>query len=279
MKNNGITKAVILAAGLGKRMQQGEASGIDARTAEIAGKGLKALIPLGNRPFLDYGIDNLIKAGFSEICLVIGKHCEEIREYYEGKRDALAKRGVRVDFAYQEKPLGTANAVYSAREFAGKDDFCLINCDNIYDVNDLSRLREARKGSCYTMGYDRFSLAKGSNIPSERIERFAVMSYDSDMNLRRIVEKPSAEMLAKNNSFLVSMNCFRFTSEVFDACSKIKPHPDRKEYELPSAVQYIIDNGLRDFKVIKSDKSVLDLTGRSDIEPVRKLLEGRKIEW
>ncbi|MEK6910206.1 MAG: nucleotidyltransferase family protein [Nanoarchaeota archaeon] len=279
MKNSGITKAVILAAGLGKRMQQGEAVGIDAKTAQLAGKGLKALIPLGDRPFLDYGIDNLIEAGFREICLVVGTHCEEIREYYESKKKTLAEKGVTVAFAYQAEPKGTANAVYSARSFAGNDEFCLVNCDNVYDVEDLRNLRNAESGRCYTVGYDKNSLARNGNIPRERIERFAVMDVDERMNLKKIVEKPSADMLATNPNLLVSMNCFRFTSRIFEACSKIKPHPERKEYELPSAVQYIIDKDLNEFLVIPSKKSVLDLTGKSDIAPVRKLLAGRKIEW
>lgn len=279
MNNDGITKVVILAAGLGKRMQQGEVIGIDSKTALLAGKGLKALIPLGDRPFLDYGIDNLIKSGFRKICLVVGTHCEEIREYYEGKKNSLARKGVTIDFAYQAEPRGTANAVYSAKSFAGSDEFCLVNCDNVYDVEDLRNLREAESERCYTIGYDKDSLARNGNIPRERIEKFAVMDVDESMNLQRIVEKPSAEMIANNPNLLVSMNCFRFTSRIFEACSKIKPHPERKEYELPSAVQYIIDKGLNEFKVINSKKSVLDLTGKSDIASVRKILAGRKIEW
>jgi len=279
MKYEGITKVVILAAGLGNRMRAGDNAGLDSRTVSVAEKGLKALIPLGDRPFLDYGIDNLIEAGFREICLVIGKNSDEIKRYYEEKQASLSRKSVKINFAYQEKPLGTANAVYSARDFAGNDEFCLVNCDNVYDIEDLRNLRIAKKGACYTIGYDKNSLAKGSNIPLDRIERFAVMSFDDEMNLKKIIEKPSQQMIAENPELLVSMNCFRFTSRIFEACAKIRPHPERKEYELPSAVQYIIDNGLNEFKVIASDKSVLDLTGKSDIEPVRKLLQGRKIEW
>ena len=113
-----VEKAVILARGLGTRMQKPDQSAIlDKEQMAIAGAGVKAMIPIG-RPFLDYVLSALADAGFSRVCLVIGPEHQLMRDYYAVQ--APPKR-VRIDFAIQQKPLGTADAVLAANEFVGKD--------------------------------------------------------------------------------------------------------------------------------------------------------------
>ncbi len=268
-----IEKAVILAGGLGKRMQEPAPSALDAPTNELASKGLKSFIPIGGRPFLDYSIGTLMEAGYTKICLVLGMHSRPIETYYLGKQDSLKQRGVALAFAYQREPLGTADALQAAAAFVGSDEFCMINGDNLYPVHDLKRLREAPSGSCYMIGYDKNALVANSNIPAERIARFAVVVC-TDGLLQNIIEKPEhAEQYQQ-----VSMNCFRFTPAIIAACARIQPHPVRGEYELPSAVSFLLEKGML-CKVLPSYESVLDLTGRGDIEAVRELLGGRKLTW
>src|SRR6476646_873376 len=101
-------KAVILARGLGKRMRQADdRATIDARQAAVADQGVKAMIPIG-RPFLDYVLSALADANCNDVCLVIGPEHDAVREYYE--RPGLLDR-VRLSFAIQERPVGTANAI------------------------------------------------------------------------------------------------------------------------------------------------------------------------
>jgi glucose-1-phosphate thymidylyltransferase len=274
-----IRKAVILARGLGTRMQR-ETEGVqlDEATQELANKGMKAMIPIGGRPFVDYVVENCIRAGYTEICFVVAPDNDAIRNYFAERAESL--KPVTVHFANQLEPRGTADAVYASRQFVGNESFVMVNCDNLYPVSDLYSLREAEDGACYLPGYDREQLIANSNIPPDRIARFAVVDVDENSNLKRIVEKPdNPEDYAVNGKVLVSMNIFRFTPDVFTACERITPHPVRGEYELPTAVQYIIDHQLSPFKVIPSNEGVLDMTGRGDIESVRRLLEGMKIEW
>src|SRR6476619_543325 len=101
-------KAVILARGLGKRMRQAdERATVDASQAAVADQGIKAMIPIG-RPFLDYVLSALADAGCDDICLVIGPEHHAVREYYEQPR--LLRR-MRLSFAIQDHPIGTANAM------------------------------------------------------------------------------------------------------------------------------------------------------------------------
>src|SRR5262245_57955777 len=113
-------KAVILARGLGTRMRRyDDAARVDPSQSAVADTGVKAMIPIG-RPFLDYILSSLADAGYRDVCLVIGPEHQVVREYYTAK---APPRRTRVSFAVQEKPLGTADAVLAAEEFAVGEDF------------------------------------------------------------------------------------------------------------------------------------------------------------
>lgn len=274
-----ITKAVILARGLGTRMQKDFSEELDEETKKIADSGIKALIPIKGRPFLDYSIDNLIKAGFKEICLVIAPDSNEIKNYYKSKEKELAKKGVKVVFVYQEKPIGTANALLAAKEFTSKDKFCMLSGDNLYSFNDLKLIREEREDYAI-MAYNNLDLMKKSNIPEERIKRFGIIVLDKEGNFDRIVEKPAnPSQYGNKGNILVSMSCYLFSYPIYEACEKIEAHPERKEFELPTAIAFLVDNKKAKFKAIKSNEGVLDLTGKSDIENVRKELAKNTISW
>ena len=81
-------------------------------------------------------------------------------------------------------------------------------------------------------------------------------------------EKPDKETLAAMPRPLwVSMNCWRFTPSIFEACRNIPPSP-RGELEVTAAVQYAIDTLGERFRALKVRAAVLDLTSRQDIAPV-----------
>src|SRR5579864_4689160 len=132
-----IRKAVILARGLGKRMRSPDATAqLAADQMRAADAGMKAMIPIG-RPFLDYVLSALADAGFVQICLVVGPEHKAIREYYQG----ISPRRIEISFAIQEKPLGTANALLAAKQFAGHEEFVVLNSDNYYPVEVFRALR------------------------------------------------------------------------------------------------------------------------------------------
>src|SRR5262249_8904037 len=134
-----ITKAVVLARGLGKRMRADDgAAELDAAQSAVADAGVKAMVPVG-RPFLDYTLSALADAGFKQTCLVIGPEHGAVREYYQ--RNCVPSR-IRVEFAVQAEPLGTADAVLAAEEFAGMDEFLVINGDNYYPQYALGKIQE-----------------------------------------------------------------------------------------------------------------------------------------
>jgi dTDP-glucose pyrophosphorylase len=234
---------------------------LDAEQARAAAVGVKALIPVG-RPFLDYVLGSLADAGFADVCLVIGPEHNAVRQRY-GRE--LTPRRVRIHFAIQAQPRGTADAVAAAEQFAGSDDVVVVNSDNLYPVVVLRALREL-----HGPGLALFSgaaLVRESNIPAERLRAFAVGTVDAEGFLVDIVEKPDAATLASfGDDPPVSMNCWRLSPAICAACRQIAPS-SRNELELPDAVRLAIRGGVR-FAVVRSTAGVLDLTQRGDIAAV-----------
>ena len=95
-------KVVIMARGLGTRMRKSvEGVSLTADQAAAASAGVKAMISLDDRPFLDYVISALADAGFDEFCLVIGPEHNVIRDYY----DSCEKSRLSIVYAVQELSL------------------------------------------------------------------------------------------------------------------------------------------------------------------------------
>ena len=260
-----VEKAVVMARGLGTRMRRTDESAVlNESQSAAADSGVKAMIPIGaGRPFLDYVLSALADAGFKSACLVIGPEHKNVREYFTAQ--SPPKR-IRVEFAVQEKPLGTADAVAASRQFAENDRFLLINSDNYYPT----RVFEALAGlhGAGVALFDRDRMLTDSNIPEDRIRKFSVAEVDQDGYLRRIHEKPSDEILhAMGAPLWINMNCWLFTPTIFEACGLIDLS-ERGELELTAAVQYAIDILGERFTVLKSQDAVLDLSSRSDIAPV-----------
>ncbi len=257
-----VRKAVILARGLGTRMRAAAADApLSAEQAAVAATGVKALMPFSDgRTVLDLITERLRLAGFSQICLVIGPEHEAIRSYC---RD----RGLDVDFAVQQEALGTADAVLAAEEWVGEDElFAVVNSDNLYPVEVLQRLRDANRPAM--PAFEREGLVAESNVPEERIAKFATVETDASRRLVSVIEKP--EEVASDS--LISMNAWLLPRAIFQACRSIEPSV-RGEYEITSAVQYAIDEMGVAFDVFRVRAGVLDLSNRSDIAAVERMLE------
>ena len=246
-------KAVILARGLGRRMRaENESANLNEKQAEIASQGIKALVPiLGDKTLLDFIFESLSKAGFSEYCLVIGNEHQAIRDF-------CANLNYNISFAIQDKPLGTANAVLAAKEFAGDDTFLVVNSDNLYPINGLEQLRQLN--SAGLIAFNKQNLIKKSNIDKTKINKFAILNFDENDYLTKIIEKPEK---VEKDSF-ISMNAWIFSSKIFEACRKINLSK-RNEYELADAVNFAIQKLGEKFKAVYSNDGVLDLSSRADI--------------
>jgi glucose-1-phosphate thymidylyltransferase len=263
-----VTRAVIMARGLGTRMRRDDAAAqLDDAQAQAAAQGLKAMIPIG-RPFLDYVLSALADAGYRDACLVIGPEHDAVRDYY--MKVAPPSR-VRVSFAIQQEPRGTADAVAAAESFAQGDRVLVLNADNYYPVDGLAALRTLPGSGL--LGFERDALVRESNIEAERVRAYALLVLHDDGSLAAIIEKPDDATFARMHDAPVSMNVWVFTPAIFEACRRVRPSP-RGELELADAVRIAMTELHERFDVIPIRAGVLDLSRRADIAAVKERLAG-----
>jgi dTDP-glucose pyrophosphorylase len=260
------TRAVILARGLGTRMKAVETGVVlteDQRRAADA--GMKAMMPIGGRPFVDYLFSAIADAGLGEAAIVVAPDHDLLRRHYTV--DAPPAR-LRLEFIVQAQPIGTADAVLAAEAWTRREPFLVMNGDNLYPTAVIRDL--ATSDVPALPGFERADLVRTSNIEEARVNAFALVDTDGDGYLTRIVEKPRPGDARPDA--LVSMNIWRFDRRIFDACRQVPKSP-RGEYELPLAVGVAARNGVR-FKVLPAQGPVLDLSQRADAAEVARRLAG-----
>jgi len=274
------TLAVILAGGLGTRLRADDGTALDARQAAAAAAGAKGLVPLGGRPLLDFVLHELAEGGVRDVVLVVPPGDSPLRERYD--REHPPQR-LRLRFAVQEEPRGTAHALLAAREAVcaalgapsdtgGRRHFLMCNADNLYTAAAVESLVDARGPG--VIAYDAETLVRDSGIEVDRVARFALLDIADDDTLRDVVEKPErGHPLFKAEPRRVSMNLWRFRDSIFDACAAIPPSP-RGEFELADAVRETIRRGER-FAVHRRAEAVFDLTHRRDVAALEARLAGR----
>ena len=203
---------------------------------------------------------------------MIGPEHGAIRRHYS---KAPRPTRLRIGFAIQEKPLGTADAVLAAERFAGGDHFAVLNSDNYYPASALKAL--LHMGGAGLAVFRRSTLVALGNIPAERVRHYAVAAISRDGFLQHIIEKPDeATLAAQGGDAWISMNCWRFSPAIFQACRESELSP-RGELELPRAVEYAIVTLGQRFRAVPCKEGVLDLSTRADIEPVAELLSGIEV--
>lgn len=258
----------MLARGLGRRMRAAADATLDDAQAAAAAAGVKAMIPFaGGSPFLDYVLHSLADAGIERVALVLGPEHDSVRDYYRAQQ----RRRLAVDFVTQQEPLGTADAVASAEAWTDHESFLVLNADNLYPADVLSRLADGTGPAA--PGFERDSL----RLPLEKIGTYALLEPDDRGCLARIVEKPGeAVMREAGPAALISMNVWRLDERIFEACRTV-PVSVRGERELPQAVGRAAAQG-QCVEVFRVRGEVTDLSSRADVAVVARSLEGRRVD-
>lgn len=244
-----------------------------SKQAEERTKGMISL-GAGGRPFLDYGLYNLQKAGIDDVVIVVGEHDTSLRSYYGTKDRDNEFHGLRISYAVQripegrEKPMGTADALIQAlvsRPDWSNGDFIVCNSDNLYSTRAYSLLLECDAPNAL-IDYDR----DGLEFDAERISQFGITQKDRDGFVLEIVEKPPLDKLEKlrgaDGSLRVSMNIFRLNySMIFEPLKNCPLNPIRQEKELVAAVTLMVRLHPQSLKAIPLKEHVPDLTYKKDI--------------
>jgi NDP-sugar pyrophosphorylase family protein len=289
----GDPRAVILAAGVSSRMKSTPSAGqLDPELAKQAEERTKGMISVGHggRPFLDYQLYNMKKAGINDVVVVVGEKDETLRQYYGVQDRDNDFHGIRISYAIQRipegrtKPIGTSDALMQAllvRPDWKGGDFIVCNSDNLYSIRVFTLLRECEAPNSL-IDYDR----SGLEFAETRIAAFGITRKDSDGFLLEIVEKPPMEKLEQlrsaDGTLRVSMNIFRLNYDmIFNPLRDCPESLVRHEKELVTAVSGMVKLYPRSLKVIPLKEHVPDLTYKDDIAVTSEYLRKHypSLDW
>lgn len=198
-------KAVILAAGEGTRLRP------------FTNSEPKPMIPIANRPILEYAIDALAKNGITDISIVVGYKKERIMSHFEDGRNWK----VSIEYLEQKKRVaqaGTAYALSMARDRV-KGDFLLLPGDNIIGPGLIADLL-VKKGKHRVVVTE-----------SETPSKYGVVELSGDTVIN-LVEKPEHHI-----SNLISTGIYKFSDDIFEA---IDPVMSAGKYGLTSVVRSLL---------------------------------------
>ena len=240
-----IKKIVIAAAGKGTRM------------LHLTKNKPKHLIKVGKRPFLSYLFDNILRAGYTELILVVGYKAEQFEEFLKNYKPPKGKQ-YKIQVINQFKALGkekcgTACPLMCVKDAVGKDNFVMIAGGDFYLEKDLKAFNID----------DNYNYIAG--FYHERPEKFGVLVLDNKSFLKKIIEKPKQHV-----GNLVNISLYKFTPEIFDKVSRIKKSP-RGEYEITDAISLLAKNKKVKVKMIRG--FWLDFGNPADIIQISKFLK------
>jgi UTP--glucose-1-phosphate uridylyltransferase len=222
----GVRKAIFPAAGLGTRF-------LPATKAQP-----KEMLPLVDKPIIQYGVEEALASGIDNIILVTGRGKNAIEDHFDvsveletflearGKREQLAevrKISSMINFAYvrQGEPLGLGHAVLVARNLVGEEPFAVVLGDDVIDA-DPPALKQM---------IDVFEQVGGPVLAVERVPREEISSYgviapapdsglgDGIFRVEDLVEKPPA---ADAPSDLAIIGRYVLTPDIFPVLAATK---------------------------------------------------------
>lgn len=137
----------------------------------------KHLLPIVNKPHIEHMLDLLARHGIADVILLTSYLAEAFTEVI----DRATRRGIRVEVAHEEEPLGTAGAIKNAESLIGDETFFAFNGDVLTSTDLTSALDFHRKSD-----------AMGTLVltPVEDPSAFGVVPTDPDGRVQRFVEKP-----------------------------------------------------------------------------------------
>ncbi|HZS54857.1 MAG TPA: UTP--glucose-1-phosphate uridylyltransferase GalU [Bryobacteraceae bacterium] len=242
-----VRKAVFPAAGLGTRF-------LPATKAQP-----KEMLPLVDKPLIQYGVEEVMHSGIQNITIVTGRGKSSIEDHFDvsfeleqlleskHKNDMLSMvRGISdmIDISYvrQKEALGLGHAVLRAKELVGSEPFAVVLSDDIIasEVPCVRQLLDVYE-------YYGASVLALMEVPNEQISAYGVV--DAEMvsdngrenrlyRIRNMVEKPKPADAPSN---LAIIGRYILTPEIFHCIESIQPGSGG-EIQLTDALKYMLRN-------------------------------------
>lgn len=219
-----VRKAIIPAAGLGTRFLPA--------TKAIA----KEMLPIIDKPTIQFIVEEAIASGIEDILVVTGKAKRPIEDHFDsnfelehnleksGKKELLAlveeTTGIRLHFIRQKRPLGLGHAVLQAKSFVGNEPFVVMLGDDIM-VDEVPLTKQLMNDYDNTKA----STLAVMPIPHEETSKYGVIDPTSEVSkglydVKAFVEKPKPEDAPSD---LAIIGRYLLKPEIFDILETQEP--------------------------------------------------------
>lgn len=204
----GSLPAVVLAAGEGTRLRP------------LTRNRPKPMLPAGNRPILSYVFDGLIRAGVSEITVVVGYKRSRVQNHF-----GPTYRNVPLRYVVQEKQLGSGHALLAVEEEFDQP-FLVVYGDQVIDSTIMRDVVEAtdENDAVATLGV----------LDHNRIEHYGGVIVD-DGRVTDLVERPTDE-----REYRLNAGVYGLDPTIFEAIRNTDPHAG--EHSLIDALSWLVDS-------------------------------------
>ncbi|MBU3137173.1 UTP--glucose-1-phosphate uridylyltransferase GalU [Clostridium gasigenes] len=220
-----VRKAIIPAAGLGTRF-------LPATKAQP-----KEMLPIVDKPTIQYIIEEAIASGIEEILIITGRGKKCIEDHFDRSIELeieLAKAGkddlleivndisnmVDIHFIRQKEPRGLGHAIHCARAFVGDEPFAILLGDDIVYNDEKPCLKQLI--DCYNEY--KTTILGVQTVPKEHVSRYGIVEgieiEDRVMKVKGLVEKPSIEEAPSNVAIL---GRYIVTPKIFEILENTKP--------------------------------------------------------
>ena len=194
-------KCVILAAGEGKRMHP------------LTFTRPKVMLPIANKPILEWNFLNAIDAGLTEFVFIVGYKSEMVRNYFGDG----TKWNASIEYVNQGKALGTAHAIGTVENFV--DDIIVLCGDTIFGKEDFQNIAKNKM----SMGL----------VKVENAKEYGIVKLEG----KRIVQ--IYEKMENPISNVINAGIYHFDSNIFGYIHKTGKSP-RGEYEITDSINLLI---------------------------------------
>ena len=238
-----IKQAIIPLAGLGTRL------------LPLTSVFAKELLPINGRPGLEYILDECIEAGIKDIICIISKKKMMIKNYFyndkfykdiiKKKKDPriiaeykkILKYKKMIKFVYQDKPLGTGDAVLKTKKFIKDKYFLMLFPD------DLIMKKNCSKSMIATHNKYKCSVMASMNVNKKTVSRWGIYDLSKKFNktnflINSVVEKPTYKSAPSNKAVI---GRYILPKNIFKKLLKQKPGKGG-EIHITDAIQSLIHN-------------------------------------
>jgi len=168
----------------------------------------KPMLPVGNKPILEYVIKNLLKNGIRDLILTVGYRYEHIKEYFgDGK-----KLGVRIEYLVEEKPRNTAGSIFPYKDKID-GDFLVVMGDHLTNMNIKEMIESHKKSK---------AIATVAFVERKNVFEYGVGKIENG-EVKEFVEKPVFTYYINTANYVFNQRAFEYINEKEDFAKDVLP--------------------------------------------------------